>query len=104
MRGLKVLVIFMGVAILVGFAVVIFTIATRLGDGAVSEGGFGVAAVALPQGCLVAEMVPADERVLLRLEGPEERGCNAILVVDLETGATLGELRLGAVPATDGAE
>ncbi|MDX1709585.1 MAG: hypothetical protein R3316_00435 [Rhodovibrionaceae bacterium] len=99
MRALKVLVFVMGLAILVGFAVVVITIATRLDDGKETQAGFGRAEVGVPEGCVVAEIVPADERLLLRIDGPEARGCRTILVLDLETGARLGQLDLTDAPA-----
>ena len=42
------------------------------------------------------------DRLLLRLEGPAERGCAQIVVVDLESGEVSGRLRLApgaTVPA-----
>jgi hypothetical protein len=53
---------------------------------------FGDAPVALPDGCRVVEMVPAGERLMLRL-GSVAR-CNRILVLDLATGAILGSFDL----------
>jgi hypothetical protein len=100
MRALKVLVIVMGVAILAGFALVVVTIATRLGGGREDDGGFGRVVAGVPEGCVVAEMVPADERLLLRLDGPEARGCQVILVLDLESGARLGQVDLTQSPSS----
>ncbi len=107
MRALKVLVIAMGVAIVVGFAVVVVTVATRVGDqGGQPEGeaGFGRMAAGVPEGCAVAAMEPAGARVLLHLDGPAERGCAAIIVVDITSGRRLGiiDLTPGAEPATGG--
>lgn len=110
MQALKALVIVMGVLIVVGTTVVVVTIYNRmqtLGEtapepaaapaSAAAPAGplpvFGAAPVALPDGCRVVEMVPAGERLLLRL-GSIAR-CNRILVLDLGTGATLGSFDLG---------
>lgn len=111
MQALKALVIFMGVVIVIGVAVVGVTIynrMNRLGEAApTSEApsaapsaavtdvplpAFGDMSVKLPEGCRVIEMVPAGDRLLLRL-GSLPR-CNRILVVDLATGTQLGSIDL----------
>jgi hypothetical protein len=114
MQALKALVIFMGVVIVIGVAVVGVTIynrMNRLGETAPAEApvdsqaaappaapadqtlpAFGDMSVKLPEGCRVIEMVPAGDRLLLRL-GSGQR-CNRILVVDLATGAPLGSIDL----------
>jgi len=115
MQALKALVIFMGVVIVIGVAVVGVTIynrMNRLGEAApTSEAtvdsqaaapaaaatdvplpAFGDMSVPVPEGCRVVEMVPAGDRLLLRL-GSGQR-CNRILVVDLATGTQLGSIDL----------
>lgn len=114
MQALKALVIFMGVVIVIGVAVVGVTIynrMNRLGETAPAEApvdsqaaappaapadqtlpAFGDMSVKLPEGCRVVEMVPAGDRLLLRL-GSLPR-CNRILVVDLATGGLLGSIDL----------
>ena len=111
MQALKALVIIMGVLIVVGTTVVVVTIYNRMtaqdeppptAGGAAPSGfgapeslpAFGTAEVSVPDGCRVMEMVPAGERLLLRL-GSIER-CNRILVVDLRSGALLGSIALTA--------
>ena len=111
MQALKALVIFMGVLIVIGVAVVGVTIynrMNRLGEtppaaeapaatppATAADGtlpAFGDMSVPVPDGCRVVEMVPAGDRLLLRL-GSGQR-CNRILVVDLATGAPLGSIDL----------
>jgi hypothetical protein len=115
MQALKALVIFMGVVIVIGVAVVGVTIynrMNRLGEAApMSEAtvdsqaaapaaaatdvplpAFGDMSVPVPEGCRVVEMVPAGDRLLLRL-GSGQR-CNRILIVDLATGTQLGSIDL----------
>jgi hypothetical protein len=109
MQALKALVIVMGVLIVVGTTVVVVTIynrMNRLGEAApaaqtvaappapagVAPIAFGDARVPIPDGCRVVEMVPAGERLLLRL-GSIAR-CNRILVIDLSSGAALGSIDL----------
>jgi len=112
MQALKALVIFMGVVIVIGVAVVGVTIYNRmnkLGETAPAEPAaaappvaeadtappaFGDIRVPLPEGCRVVEMVPAGDRLLLRL-GSLPR-CNRILVIDLATGARLGDIDLSS--------
>jgi uncharacterized protein YcnI len=96
MRALKVVVVAMGVLILAGLAVVAITVAKRASGPTEKPGTFETATLAVPSGCRVIEMVPAGERLLLRL-GEGER-CRAILVVDLKTGAELGRLDLVEAP------
>lgn len=111
MQALKALVIFMGVVIVIGVAVVGVTIYNRMNKlgGTAPEPApaassasappidlgaysFGEKRVPLPEGCRVIEMVPAGDRLLLRL-GSLPR-CNRILVIDLATGAQLGAIDL----------
>ncbi len=120
MQALKALVIVMGVLIVIGTTVVVVTIYNRmqtLGEAAPEPAAaatpgppaaapaasaplpvFREAPVALPDGCRVVEMVPAGERLLLRL-GSIAR-CNRILVLDLGSGAVLGSFELGHGPTS----
>lgn len=99
MQGLKALVIGMGVLILGGFVLVAVALVSRLTDG--GESGFGASEVPVPDGCSVAETLAEGDRLLLRLEGPEARGCAQVVVVDLESGAVQGRLQLRPGPATE---
>lgn len=112
MQALKALVIFMGVIIVIGVTVVGVTIYNRLNragsppaaatttasapatsaSGAGALPAFGEVNVPLPEPCRVVEMVPAGERLLLRL-GSVAR-CNRILVIELATGRQLGAIDL----------
>lgn len=115
MQALKALVIIMGVLIVVGTTVVVVTIYNRMnppGEGVVGAATtapapapvqapvpvpsplaeFAPASVPVPDGCRVVEMVPAGERLLLRL-GSIPR-CNRILVLDLNSGRLLGSIDL----------
>ena len=92
MRALKVTVVFMGVVIVAGFALVIVSLASRLGED--KAAGFGERGLAAPAGCGIASAQAADDRLIVRLDGLAERGCRQVLVLDLETGETLGRLSL----------
>ena len=97
MRGLTVFVAVMGVVIVVGFAVVIATIAGRLARG---EGGgphsFTAPAIAIPKGARVAAMMADANRLVLRLELPG--GGEQIVVLDLASGRRLGTIALEPAP------
>ncbi len=98
MQGLKALVIGMGVLIVLGFVVLVIALADKFSR--LDEAGLRETEVPVPDGCSLAETLAEGERLLLRLEGPAERGCAQIVVVDLESGEVRGRVRLtpGAVP------
>jgi hypothetical protein len=105
----------MGLLILAGTAVVIVTIAGRLGHGGgeasppaassltTAPGGFGTIDVPLPARCRVASATPSGDRLVLQLAGNAEE-CRQIMVLDLASGRLLGRLNLvspaGAAEAT----
>ena len=99
MQGLKALVIGMGVLILGGFVLVAVALVSRLTDG--GESGFGATEVPVPDGCSVAETLAEGDRLLLRLEGPEARGCAQVVVVDLDSGTVQGRLQLRPGPPSE---
>jgi len=102
MHALKVLVIAMGVLLVAGFAVLVATVAGRLSHrgepsaaiaaGAAKAAGFGNATVTLPAGAKVVEMRAAGSRLVLRLLRAD--GGEALLVLDPDTGVTLGTIEL----------
>ncbi len=96
MQALKALVIGMGVAILAIVAVIIVTLVQRMNGDPAQSAGFGEVSVAVPVGCALGQAEAADGRLILRLEGPPERGCQQAVVVDLESGQVLG--RVTATP------
>ena len=96
MQALKALVIGMGIAILAIIAVIIVTLVQRMSGEPEQIAGFGEVAVAVPDGCALAQAEAAEGRLILRLEGPPGRGCQQAVVVDLESGRVLG--RVTAAP------
>jgi hypothetical protein len=97
MQSLKILVIVMGLAILVILGIVIYMVAGRVSDvGGGEPAGFGEIEFQLPLGCSIASAEGQDDRLIVRLDGLAERGCQQVLVVDLETGRVVG--RVKAVP------
>lgn len=107
MRGLKTLVIVMGVLIVAGLVVVVATIVSRIssrmaGTTASAPATLGDVVLPLPAGCRVAEMTVAGERLWLRLESSSGSGADAacadILILDPATAKLVGRL----VPGTPG--
>ncbi|MCP4327797.1 MAG: hypothetical protein GY791_05095 [Alphaproteobacteria bacterium] len=108
MNALKAIVIIMGVLILIGSVVVVVTIFNRLtsgGDGegetptaaeAVAPRAFGTRDLDLPAGTRIIDLDEGGGRLYLQalLPGGEKR----ILVVDPDSGETLGTLRIPAPP------
>ena len=99
MQSLKILVIVMGIAILVILAIVVFMIAGRVSgvSGGGGPSGFGEIELQVPLGCSIASAEGKDNTLIVRLDGLAERGCQQVLVVDLESGRVLG--RVKAVPS-----
>ena len=94
-RALMALVIGLGILIFAGLIIVAVTLAGRIsGDGGA---GFGRVALPLPEGCRIAEATTGEGRLVLRLEGLPERGCDQVILLDLESGRELG--RIAAEPA-----
>ena len=93
MKALIALIVAMGVAILVALALVVYGIVSGNKDGPM---GFDAREIALPAGCEIAETAVDGGHLVLRLSGLAERGCQAVLIFDLETGAPLG--RITGVP------
>jgi hypothetical protein len=102
MRGLKALVIGLGVLILAGMAVVVVTIANRIADktapevltgpGRAPAAPFGRSEVAIPKGARVVETTATAGRLVLRLELAD--GATRLLVLDPETGRESGAIDL----------
>jgi hypothetical protein len=98
MRALKVLVVVLGVLLLAGFAVVVVTIMSRLGQRATPVATtarlapFGNTTVTLPADSLIMEVQGAGDRILLRLDLAD--GSEMLLVLDAATGTELGRIKL----------
>lgn len=113
MQALKALVIFMGVLIVAGMALLVYGLMTRTGgdeatDGMAAGGSatisplepFGTLELSIPDGCSLAGSELAGERLVVRITGQVERGCQQLVIVDLASGRELG--RLKAVPPMSG--
>ena len=58
-----------------------------------APGTFGTIAVPLPEGCVLARVIPEGGRLYLRI-GPAGR-CERVVVVDVATGSVLGTITVG---------
>lgn len=106
MRGLKILVVVMGVLLVAGTGALVAAIIYRVNHRtaapqqaalpAPAGRGFGRAVIDLPAGAKVLSVDGSGERLVIRLALAE--GGEAVILVDPRTGARLGtiELRPGA--------
>jgi hypothetical protein len=91
MRGLKTLVIVMGVLLVVGFAALVATIAARVSHRAPPPAtAFTAPPVALPAGAKIARMSTGPDRIVIAIALPD--GTQQLLVIDLQTGRLLGTI------------
>ena len=98
MQALKVLVIGMGVLIVIGLALVAYGLVTKIGGDGRGPAGFGEVGIDLPAGCVIADAQGQDGRLIVRTDGPVQRGCQKVFVIDLRDGKTLGTVTLPETP------
>jgi hypothetical protein len=98
MRGLKILVMIMGVMLVVGFAVLLAAIAGRIPRGSHTPGAARqlLAAIEIPRGARIEAMTAGTDRLVLGLVLPD--GGRELLIIDLATGARLGAIDLRPTP------
>ena len=99
MRAIKAIVIGMGLLI-VGAVVFLFYGLSegvgKLGKGGGSGGALGEVSLAIPDGCVIADSGIEADRLVLRLDGQVDRGCQQVILIDLESGRVTG--RVTAMP------
>lgn len=98
MQAIKGFVVFMGLLIVAGLALVVYALLTRVSDGTGSSGGFDATTVPLPAGCTLADARIEAGRLVLRSEGPAERGCQQVILLDPESGKVLGRVTVAPGP------
>jgi Family of unknown function (DUF6476) len=98
MRGLKILVLVMGIMLVVGFAALMAVIAGRVSRGgpAPTAARAFAAAIDVPRGARIEAMTTGTDRLVLGLALPE--GGRQLMVIDLATGARIGTIELHAAP------
>ncbi len=89
-QALKAVVIVLGVLIVACLIVVVVTIYNRAGDMAARPAEFGTQLLGLDPVCEVAEVTAGDGRIYLRMAPAE--GCPVVLILDAQTGETVGRL------------
>jgi len=96
MHVLKSLVVFMAVLIVAGLALLGYGLVSRT----TPDGGAGMADVVLtfPAGCTIGDASVSEGKLVIRGDGPVERGCQQVLMVDMQSGRTLGRVRVEAGP------
>jgi Family of unknown function (DUF6476) len=100
MRGLKILVVVMGVMLIIGFAVLVGAVAGRMSRSgsspAATARAFNGSAIDIPRGVRIEAMTAGTDHLVLALALPE--GGRQLLIIDLTTGARLGTIELRATP------
>ncbi len=98
MPALKAFVIFLGLLIVAGVALVVYGLAQPMQGGREAGGGFDDTALALPAGCSLVEARLESGRLVLRADGPAERGCQQVILLDPDSGAVLGRVTVAPEP------
>lgn len=92
MQALKVLVIGMGILIVLGLALVAYGLVGRGSRDDAGVPGFDTLTLALPPGCGIAGARISDGRLVVRSDGPMERGCQQVFLIDMADGKILGRV------------
>jgi len=95
MKALKALVIGMAVLIVLGTGAVIAKLVAESGRATAAGEPFGTVHLGLPDACRIAGVTAADDRLVVRAEGPAEAGCGELFVVDPGEGAVVGRIAPG---------
>lgn len=116
MQTVKAFVIFMGLLIAAGLGLLGYVLVDRLAGkagggrdfgeagggrdfGEAGDGrGFGEVALSLPAGCVIAAAQFDEGRLVLRTDGPRERGCQQVVVIDPDSGQVVGRIKAAPQP------
>lgn len=96
MQAVKLVVIGMGLLIVGGLVLLVYGVGTQMGKVGGGSAGFGEVALPMPDGCVIADGRVEAPHLVVRLDGLAERGCQQVVLIDLDTGRVVGRLR--AVP------
>lgn len=88
-RGLKALVIILGVALVLGFVALVVAIATR--PGGIEAGKAYMLDIKVPKGATITDAKLQEQRLILRLKTPDGE---EVILLDAKTGREVGHLRL----------
>lgn len=92
MQALKFMVIGMGVLIVAGLALLFYGLAEGVGKLGGGARPLGEVVVSVPEGCVIAASTIEAPYLVLRLDGLAERGCQQVVLVDLESGRVAGRV------------
>lgn len=92
MQALKFVVIGMGILIVLGLALVAYGLVTRVSKDDAGAQNIGDLSLNLPAGCTIAQVEASDGRLVVRADGPEERGCQQVFILDLSEGKIVGRI------------
>lgn len=91
-RGLKAVVIGLGVLLAICAAIVVGTIVYRLFNDPFGEAVMGQTAISqlpVPAGCSIDQMTTSGDRLIIQIGGSDS--CRRVLVADLKTGLLIRE-------------
>lgn len=96
MGAIKALVIGLGAIIVIMIGMVMWGL-MRQGESLREKTAFEELSLAVPAGCRLAAVAPGrGDLLVLRLEGPLERGCQQAILVDATDGRVAGRVKLQA--------
>ncbi len=96
MGAIKAVVFFLGALIVVMIGLVIWGL-LRQGERLREPVAFEELSLAVPAGCRLAAVEPGEgDLLILRLDGPLERGCQQAVLVDRSEGRVAGRVKLQA--------
>lgn len=103
MQALKAVVVILGILIVISFVLLVYGFYARMTDsdfavfrrgGEAGEATRRTGHIEVPDGCSLAEVVPFDDRLLVRLSGAGE-ACGRITIIDIESGREVGAFTSG---------
>ncbi len=92
MHALKFVVIGMGLLMVAGLVLLFYGLAEGVGKLGGTGAPLGEVMVPVPEGCVIADSRIEGPYLLLRLDGLAERGCQQVVLVDLESGRVTGRV------------
>ena len=98
MRAIKAIVIGMGLLIVGAVVFLFYGLSEGVGKLGKGGGALGEVSLAIPDGCVIADSGIEAGRLVLRLDGQVDRGCQQVILIDLESGRVTG--RVTAMPST----
>jgi hypothetical protein len=103
MQALKAVVVILGILIVISFVLLIYGFYARMTDPnfalirtgeEATKANRHIGHITVPDGCALAEVVPFDDRLLIRLSGTGE-ACGRITIIDIESGQEVGAFTSG---------